>query len=84
MKEYIIFDSRNGLLSEPDLIIKEKSPRKAVEKLYRNVKRDYTNTGDIVVRNNRGSYVFNGERNDINVITYDKDGKVYTEFVKVK
>lgn len=80
MKKYIIFDIRNGLGKSPDVIVEEESPYKAVQKLYTDVKRDYSGTGDIVVHNNRGSYVYNGKRNNVKIMITDNNKCIYTEF----
>lgn len=58
MKEYKIFDIRGGLMAD-DTTIKADSPIQAVRKLYNNVKRNYRNTGNIVVN---GKYVYDGEK----------------------
>ena len=58
MKEYKIFDVRGGLLDDNN-IVKADSPIQAVRKLYKNVKRNYRNTGNIVV-NNR--YLYDGDK----------------------
>lgn len=79
MNKYLIYDLRDGLAKSADLIVEAESPSKAVEKLYTDVKRDYGNTGDIVVRGNHGSYVYNGKRNDIEVVMRDEGGRIYTE-----
>lgn len=75
MNKYRIFDIRNGLGTHPDIIVEAKSPQKAVERLYNNVKRDFTGSGDIVVNGTRGSFVYNGDRNDTNIVWCD-DGEV--------
>lgn len=84
MRKYHIFDVRDGLGDRPDVIIFAESPQKAVEQLYTNVKRDYTGGGDIVVRGVRGSFVYNGDRNDVEIVQFDKDGYIHTEFVITK
>lgn len=62
---YVVTDINKPLLIE-NMLIFANSPKEAVEKLgYKNVKRDYTNGGNIVVRNHNTkhnkSYVFFGE-----------------------
>ena len=78
MRKYRIFDLRAGLMSA-DVIIEAKSPLNAVQKLYNNVTRTYDGSGDIVVSSNNGSYVYNGNRNNIKVIQYENNGVIYTE-----
>lgn len=62
MKEYVIFDIRNGLLSH-ETVVKANSPMEAVKKNgYKNVKRDYTNRGDIVVSGSNCKYIYYGDK----------------------
>lgn len=67
MCKYRIFDIRNGLMQD-DIIVEAKTPKKAVERLYINVERDYHGDGEIVVHGRSGSYVYKGQRKDIGVV----------------
>lgn len=62
INRYTIFDIRDGLGITADEVVEASSPLDAVKVLYLDAARDYTNTGNIVVRGAHGSYVFNGKR----------------------
>ena len=59
---YTIFDIRDGLLGN-DSQIEADCPKQALVKAgYKDIQRDYTGTGSVVVSNNRSSYVYNATR----------------------
>ena len=62
MKTYRIFDIHNGLGAN-NAVVEAKSPKHALESLgYTDIKRDYTNTGNIVVHINNYSMVYFAKR----------------------
>ena len=57
--KYIIDDLNKGIFDTGNKI-EANNPIQALKQLgYTNIKRDYHNTGNIVVRSSRGSYVYN-------------------------
>ena len=62
MKTYRIFDIHNGLGAD-DAVVEAKSAKHALESLgYTDIKRDYTNMGNIVVHTNNYSMVYYAKR----------------------